>query len=58
MYFREYLIEYPELAKEYEELKLKLWKKYEHNRDAYTNAKTELVKKYTQKAKMLYVNRY
>ena len=56
LYFRDYLIEYPEVAKEYEELKL--WKKYEHNRDAYTNAKTELVKKYTQKAKMLYGNRY
>ena len=58
LYFRDYLIEQPDVAKEYEELKLKLWKKYEHNRDAYTNAKTELVKKYTQKAKILYRNRY
>ena len=58
LYFRDYLIEQPDVAKEYEELKLKLWKKYEHNRDAYTNAKTELVKKYTEKAKILYRNRY
>ncbi len=58
LYFRDYLIEYPELAKEYEELKLRLWKKYEHNRDAYTNAKTEFIKKYTEKAKVFYGNRY
>jgi len=58
LYFRDYLIEKPEAAKEYEELKLKLWKKYTHNRDAYTNAKTEFVKKYTEKAKTLYGNRY
>ena len=43
LYFRDYLIEYPKIAKEYEELKLRLWKEYEHNRDGYTNAKTEFV---------------
>jgi len=58
LYFRDYLIGYPEVAKEYEELKLRLWKKYEHNRDAYTNAKTEFVKGYTENAKILYWNRY
>ena len=58
LYFRDYLIEHPDAAKEYEELKLRLWKKYDHNRDAYTNAKTELVKEYTEKARMLYGNRY
>ena len=58
LYFRDYLIEHPDVAKEYEELKLKLWKEYEHNRDGYTNAKTELVKKYTEQAKMIYGNRY
>lgn len=58
LYFRDYLIEHPDVAKEYEELKLKLWKQYEHNRDAYTNAKTELVNKYTKEARMLYGNRY
>ena len=58
LYFRDYLIENSDVAKEYEDLKLNLWKKYEHNRDAYTNAKTEFVKKYTEKAKVLYGNRY
>ena len=58
LYFRDYLIEYPEVAKEYEELKLRLWKEYEYNRDGYTSAKTEFVKKYTEQAKMIYCNRY
>ena len=57
LYFRDYLIEHFNVAKEYEELKLSLWKKYEHNRDAYTNAKTEFVKKYTQQAKLYYGNK-
>lgn len=34
-----------ELAKQYEKLKLGLWKKYEHDRDGYTNAKTEFIEK-------------
>ena len=51
LYFRDYLIAHPDTAKEYEDLKLSLWKKYEHNRDGYTNAKTEFVKIYTEKAK-------
>ena len=58
LYFRDYLNEFPEVAKEYESLKLSLWKKYERNRDAYTNAKTEFVEKYTKIAKVLYGNRY
>lgn len=58
LYFRDYLIEHLDVAKEYEGLKLNLWKQYEHNRDAYTNAKTDFVKKYTQKAKALYGDRY
>ena len=58
LYFRDYLINFPEVAKEYEKLKLSLWKQYGHNRDAYTNAKTEFVKKYTLQAKILYENRF
>lgn len=45
--FRDYLIAHPNVAKEYETLKLGLWKKYEHDRDGYTNAKSEFVNKYT-----------
>lgn len=45
--FRDYLNEHLDVAKDYERLKLELWKKYEHNRDAYTDAKGAFVKKYT-----------
>jgi len=58
LYFRDYLNEFPDIAKEYEKLKLSLWNEYKHDRDAYTNAKTEFVKKYTEQAKMIYGNRY
>ncbi len=51
-YFCEYLKKHPAVAKEYEKLKLGLWKQYEHDRDGYTKAKTEFVKQYTCKAKM------
>lgn len=43
LYFRDYLIEHSEIASEYENMKLKLWKKYEYNRDGYTSAKTDFV---------------
>ena len=58
LYFRDYLKEHQEIAKEYEELKLELWKIYEHNRDAYTDKKTAFVKKYTGAAKSAYKGRY
>ena len=51
IYFRDYLNAHPDTAKEYERLKLRLWKKYEHDRDAYTAAKTEFIAKYTDLAK-------
>lgn len=58
LYFRDYLREHPELAKEYEELKLSLWKKYEHDRNAYTDAKTDFIRKWTTAAKRQYGARY
>ena len=58
LFFRDYLIEHSDVAKKYEELKLGLWKEYEHNRDGYTNAKTEFVQKYTEEAKRTYGKRY
>ncbi len=51
IYFRDYMNAHPDAAKEYEKLKLGLMKKYELNRDAYTEAKTDFVKKYTDLAK-------
>ncbi len=58
LYFRDYLNEFPEISKLYEQLKLGLWKEYEHNRDGYTYAKTEFVNSYTKEAKAKYLNRY
>ena len=58
LYFRDYLNEHSEVAKEYETLKLRLWKQYEHNRDAYTDAKTEFISKWTAEARKEYGDRY
>ena len=58
LYFRDYLQEHPAVAKNYEQLKLSLWKQYEHNRDAYTDSKTDFIKKYTKEAKKLYGRRH
>ena len=58
LYFRDYLIEHTNIAIEYEKIKMKLWKEYEFNRDGYTNAKTDFIQKYTEKAKLIYGDRY
>lgn len=58
LYFRDYLNEHPKIAKKYEEIKLKLWKEYQYNRDEYTNAKTDFITKCTNEAKKEYGNRY
>ena len=49
--FRDYLNAHPDKAKEYEQLKLALWKSFEHDRDAYTEAKGEFVRQCTAAAK-------
>ena len=43
--FRDYLIAHPDIAKEYEGLKLSLLPRFKHNRDAYTEAKTDFVRR-------------
>jgi len=58
LYFRDYMNDNPIMAKEYEKLKLSLWKLYEHNRDGYTNAKHDFIYKYTKTAKEKYKDRY
>ena len=58
LYFRDYLNEHTQIAKDYELMKLKLWKLYEHNRDAYTEAKTEFIIKWTSEARKVYYGRY
>jgi GrpB-like predicted nucleotidyltransferase (UPF0157 family) len=51
LYFRDYLLAHPKTAEEYGRLKLELKQKYEHDRDAYTNAKTEFIKRITALAR-------
>lgn len=55
---RDYLNEYPEIAKEYGELKRVLKEKYEHNRDAYTAAKGDFIGRITSLARKEYSNKY
>jgi GrpB-like predicted nucleotidyltransferase (UPF0157 family) len=49
--FRDYLIKFPDIAHEYEILKLKLSKDHPDDRVAYTTGKTEFIVKYTEIAK-------
>ncbi|MCT4542429.1 MAG: GrpB family protein [Vallitalea sp.] len=58
LYFRDYLMEHEEVASEYGELKLRLQEKYKHNRDGYTQKKSDFILKYTQKAKEEYGDKY
>ena len=51
LYFRDYLIAHPEVARNYEELKKELSKKFEKNRDAYTDAKTGFIEECTSAAR-------
>lgn len=51
LYFRDYLISHPDVAKEYENLKLALGKQYANDRDGYTKAKTDFIKRITELAK-------
>lgn len=56
LYFRDYLIENPPLAKKYAALKVKLSKKYSNNRIAYTKEKTDFVVRVTNEAIKYYKN--
>lgn len=58
LYFRDYLIDHEDTAREYEELKLSLWKKFQHDRDGYTDAKREFVLRVSKQAKEEYNDRY
>lgn len=49
--FRDYLREHPSVAHDYETLKLSLLPQYKHDRDGYTDAKSNFVKRVTELAK-------
>lgn len=58
LYFRDYLMVHPEIADEYGQLKIELQKKYEHDRDGHTNAKTDFIKRITELARVKFHKRY
>lgn len=58
LYFRDYLVEYPKVARGYEILKQKLKLLYEHDRDGYTNAKGDFVREHSKLARIQYGDRY
>ncbi len=51
LYFRDYLREFPDVAKLYQELKLSLAERYPNDRIAYSEGKSEFIVPLTEKAK-------
>jgi GrpB-like predicted nucleotidyltransferase (UPF0157 family) len=58
LYFRDYLISHPDISTEYAKLKINLKEQYTYDRDGYTEAKGEFIKKYTEKARKEFHNKY
>lgn len=58
LYFRDYLLIHKKIAEEYGKLKQELKEKYMHDRDGYTDAKTEFILKYTKIARKEFGDRY
>lgn len=55
IYFRDYLIAFPEVAMQYEALKLALAQEYKYDRVGYRIAKTDFVVSVTDEAKQYYL---
>lgn len=58
LYFRDYLNSHEDVATDYEKLKLALGIKHKFNRDAYTEAKTSFIEKYSAIANQELQNKY
>lgn len=58
LYFRDYLILHTDVAEAYGKLKQQLKERYSHDRDGYSEAKTEFIKKYTALARAEFPGRY
>lgn len=58
LYFRDYLRVNKDVAYEYRNLKLSLKYKFKHDRDAYTDAKTEFIIKYTDIARGVFKGKF
>ena len=54
--FRDYLIDNPDVAQEYCNLKMKLSYTYQNDRAAYTQAKSDFIRRVTETAKRYYRN--
>jgi GrpB-like predicted nucleotidyltransferase (UPF0157 family) len=53
--FRDYLIQHPEVAREYAELKTRLSARHDRDRVAYTEAKSEFIGAVTARARRHFV---
>lgn len=58
LYFRDYLIDHPDIARQYETLKMDLCRQYVLDRDAYTAGKTAFIQTWTKAGKSAYKSRY
>lgn len=58
LYFRDYLIDHPDIAYQYETLKINLCKQCVLDRDAYTAGKTAFIQTWTKAGKLAYEGRY
>ena len=58
LYFRDYLRKHRNIAAQYGKLKKELAERYEHDRDGYTEAKTEFIDRYTAIAREELKGRY
>ena len=58
LYFRDYLRVHADTAEAYGKLKTELQKKFEHDRNAYTDAKTEFIEEITKQARTKFGERY
>ena len=58
LYFRDYLNDNEQKAKEYENLKIELYNKHKPNRDLYTDGKREFIHEVVRLARKKYKNRY
>ncbi|MEG1980665.1 MAG: GrpB family protein, partial [Victivallaceae bacterium] len=58
LYFRDYLRLHPEIADEYAVLKAELAVKYKFDRDAYTLAKGDFIRRQTAAARIEFPGRY
>lgn len=58
LYFRDYLLRHPQTARAYGQLKARLKEQFAHDRDGYTAAKGDFVRKYTGLAREEFPGRY